>query len=211
MSVDDDDDGVARLPTRAAPGGTRTDTRLAPREATSITKPLLTADESAEDDASDVDDDEADLFEDPATVAEVQALPAATDATRISALRNAHDVARDDRSDDDDDDEGGDDGGAERTVVSMVVPEHLLDPPSLAELPATQVGDGLFDGDDFVDGRDDDAAAEPFVPKATEVVTTRLPARPTSTARPGWVLGLLVFGGVVGAALLVIFIVALVR
>lgn len=209
----DDDDGVDRLPTRAAPGGTRTDTRLAPRESTSITKPLLTADESAEDD--DVSDDEADLFEDPATVAEVPVLPA--DTTRISALRNANDVIRDDRSDDGDDDDDdvdsdeqdeGDDAGAERTVVSMVVPEHLLDKPSMG-LPPMPAGDTLFDDADVVDAGDN--VTEPFVPRPTEVVTTRLPARPTSTARPGWVLALMVFGGVVGAALIVIFIVAIVR
>lgn len=224
MPDDDDDNDVARLPVRpGTASGTRTDTRLTPREVTSITKPLFTADESAEEDAvvsdpkrrrpahfddvpttspgmrDDVDDSEADLFEDPATVAEVDALAGPGDPTRISRLRN--DVARDNHGDDEHNDEADDDDdGAERTVVSMVVPEHLLDPPS-----TMAVTDGLFEASEL-----DDLASD-FVPNSTEVVTVRLPARPTSTARPEWLLAAMVFAAVIGTGLVVIAVVALFR
>ncbi len=226
MSVKDDDDNIARLPSRQTTMGTRTDTRLAPREVTSIVRPLFTADDSAEDSADDsatdfspppntdpgtaehsASDEDADLFDQSSTVAEAPALP--SDPTRISDLRNAHDRLRtadesaDSDSDDNDDNENNDDNddNEERTVVSMQVPEHLLDPPGR---------DGFFaDGD--LDHQVDSDVAEPFLARSTELVTTRLPARPTRPAWTGWQLGVLVFAAVIGAALVVVVVVALLR
>ncbi|HEY1099598.1 MAG TPA: hypothetical protein VGF99_11750 [Myxococcota bacterium] len=256
---DDADDAAARLPQRATPGATtRTDARALPsppaptREHTSVTRPLFTADDSAEDDSADSGEDDATDFDALATVAEVQALPAIDAATRISSgrqpdrlVRNDVDsaidgdsddadaidehavtravdtaamarVARDDRDDDDEDDDDDDPAlPDERTMVSVVVPEHLRDGGPTAERSLEGRGERTVDaGDDEVSallasappsihGRQDD-----LEPRSTELMprtASRIVEAPVP-AKPGWLTGAVVFGAIVVVVIIVLAI-----
>jgi hypothetical protein len=211
MAVDDESErDLAQLPQRARPTSTRTDARSLPREVTAVTRPLFTADESADDESAALhdDDDEGDLFDAPqATTADT---PALSDATEFNVKRPQLTAVSNHDSDDDDSDDDNS-AAVERTVVSLVLPDHLRD----------QHHDDSDDNDDEGDEYDFDAGGptqftiephrsvddEPAPPRDVTqshyVYATTAPA-----ARPAWQLVAMAVGVVVVLAVVVVVVAA---
>lgn len=204
MAVDDEHErDLAQLPRRARPTTTRTDARSLPREATTITRPLFTADESAESAADgDIDDDEGDLFDAPqATTADT---PLLSDATEFNVERpqlTALNVDDDDSSDDE-----PDSAAVERTIVSLVLPDHLR------EARDDSVDEDSDDSDDGADG-----APTQFEPRGSmqgdapphEVTQSNyVYATKPPEGRPAWQMVAMAVAAVVVLAVFVVVVVA---
>jgi hypothetical protein len=195
MAVEDKSErDLARLPQRLRPITTRTDGQALQREATAVTRPLFTADESADE----ADSDEGDLFDGGAAPG--------SDATEFSLTLPQHTAVANDADDSDSDDDSADDsaesGAVERTVVSLVLPDHLRD--------------NSDDDDAFVDG-----APTQFNLEAHESAADERPLRrrePTQSqyvyatkppaARPAWQIVAIAVAAVVLVAVVVIAAVA---
>ncbi len=226
MPADDDDSGpkvpLDPLPRRPTPS-------RAPvtREVTSITRPLFTVDESAEDsviadaagfsDSDSGEDDDSDLFDAVETVAEVNMLRGADAATRVSAGqltltadRNAvsDDAAR--SSDDDDADDDDDQAESERTMLSIVVPEHLQDSATGFDQlrPVDMTERSVLEAAALDPAAD---VADAFISKRTELLRASSRTMQPVAARPGWLLALIVFGVFVLVVVLVIAAVIVTR
>lgn len=220
MAVDDEHErDLAQLPQRARPTTTRTDARSLPREVTTVTRPLFTADESADDSAYDdrahhdrlpddsSEDDDGDLFDAPqATTADT---PLLSDATEFNVARPQLTADSDDVSDEshDDSDDDSDDNSAavERTVVSLVLPDHLRDAGN----------DDDSDDEDIDEAAPTQFSIEPRAsilddaPPAREVTESRyVYATKPPEARPAWQFAAMAVAGVVVLAVFVIVIVA---